>query len=59
MFKACVFKILLLAQGKVHIAKMRLFYQKWAFSFAHCVFHHLQHVQKNKRALGPEGPFFQ
>ena len=39
LFKACVFKKLLFALGKVHIPKMHFFI--WASSFKNCVFHHL------------------
>ena len=45
--KACVFRNLLLAEGKVHTAKMH-FFQNGLPSFLDCVFYHVRDVENEK-----------
>ena len=63
LFKACVLKNLLLAQGKDHITKMQFVFQNDPLSFLDCVFFHLRTLTKNNsepraplKDFG-EGPF--
>ena len=55
LFKACVLKNLLLAQGKDHITKMQFVFQNDPLSFLDCVFFHLRTLTKNNSE--PRAPF--